>query len=95
MPKLALSALLLLICCARQGAAHSCTFSIANLNFGMYVSPLLNGVTPATVACPFGQPYSIGLNAGTGAGANTTLRKMTGPGGAELNYQLFRDSAGP
>jgi spore coat protein U-like protein len=93
MPKLALTALLLLLGYTQPGAAQSCTFSIANLSFGTYISPLLNGVTPATVDCPFGQQYTIGLNAGTGAGATTTLRKMTGPGGAELNYQLFRDSA--
>ena len=30
---------------------------------------------------------------GTGAGATDTVRKMTGPGGATLSYQVFQDAA--
>jgi spore coat protein U-like protein len=33
------------------------------------------------------------MNAGTGAGATETNRKMTGPLGIELNYALYTDSA--
>jgi spore coat protein U-like protein len=72
-------------------AAQTCSISYVPLNFGNYVGTLLTGVNHATVTCA--TAYTIGLNAGLGVGATETTRKMTGPGGAELNYQLFRDAA--
>ena len=45
------------------------------------------------VQCNNALPYRIGLNAGNGVGATTTTRKMTGPGSATINYQLFQDAA--
>ena len=45
------------------------------------------------IQCSIATPYKIGLNAGLGAGATTSNRKMTGPGNKTINYQLYRDSA--
>src|SRR5260370_34716358 len=93
MRRLALATLFLLAYYARPAAAQTCSLSFVPLNFGTYVGTLLTGVNSATVTCPFGQPYTIGRNAGTGVGATTTIRKMSGPAGATLNYQLFQNSA--
>jgi spore coat protein U-like protein len=40
-----------------------------------------------------GTSYSLGLNAGVGAGATVTTREMTGPASVPLSYQIFQDSA--
>jgi spore coat protein U-like protein len=93
--RLALAVLLILACGAQKTAAQAncASLVVTNLNFGTYTGTLLTGVTPGTVNCNNGQTWSIGFNAGMGAGATETIRKMTGPGGAELSYQLFRDAA--
>lgn len=92
--RFALGVLLTLVWGAASLAAqNNCSpLVVTNLNFGTYSGTLLTGVTVGTVNCSNGQSWSVGFNAGVGAGASETLRKMTGPGGAELNYQLFRDS---
>ena len=46
-----------------------------------------------TISCPAGLPYQIGLDQGTGLGASTANRFMTGPGAAQVKYLLFTDSA--
>jgi spore coat protein U-like protein len=79
------------LACAQQGSAQSCTLTISTLNFGTYTGSLLNGTATAKVTCSGG--WDIPMDAGTGAGATETNRKMTGPFGATLNYSLFRDSA--
>jgi spore coat protein U-like protein len=38
-------------------------------------------------------PYTVGLNAGNGAGATVAVRKMTGPASATINYTIYRDAA--
>jgi spore coat protein U-like protein len=64
------------------------------VNFGNYSGTQVTpGATPVSVSCPLLFSYNIGLNAGTGAGATTTTRKMTGPSGATLNYQLFQNAS--
>jgi spore coat protein U-like protein len=45
-----------------------------------------------SVQCTSGQTYSVGLDAGGAAGATVTTRQLTGPGGALVDYALFRDS---
>lgn len=45
------------------------------------------------VQCTSGTPYSVGLGLGIGAGATLAARKMTGPGNATINYNLYRDAA--
>jgi spore coat protein U-like protein len=93
--KLTLTALLALVWVIPYAAAQTnCSpLSVTNLSFGTYTGTQLTGVTPGTVNCTNGQSWTIGFNAGLGAGATETARKMTGPNSYTLNYQLFRDSA--
>jgi spore coat protein U-like protein len=87
---LGLVALFLLAYYVRPASAQ-CSLSYTALAFGTYTGTLLTGVNSARVTCPIGNPYTIGLNAGR-EGAHTPIRKMTGPAGATLNYQLFQNS---
>lgn len=76
---------------AHGGVAQTgCTLTVTTLNFGTYNATLLNGTAIGTVTC--NGAWNIPLDAGTGAGATETVRKMTGPGGAELSYQLFTNA---
>lgn len=90
---LELTLLILLAWFVTPTAEAACSLSFATLNFGTYTGALQTGVTPATITCTLGTAYTIGLNAGTGIGATTTTRKMTGPGLATLSYQMFQDPA--
>lgn len=45
-----------------------------------------------SVTCTTSTPFQIGLNAGAGSGATVANRLMTGPGGATIAYQLFRNA---
>ncbi|MEA2977991.1 MAG: hypothetical protein QOF19_3511 [Alphaproteobacteria bacterium] len=45
------------------------------------------------IQCTNTTPFKIGLNAGLGVGATIAVRKMTGPGGATINYSLYQDAA--
>jgi len=70
------------------------------LAFGNYdpaAATALSGTTTFSVTCTFGTPYSLGLNAGTSAGATITTRAMTSPtagaGNNKLSYGLFKESA--
>jgi spore coat protein U-like protein len=89
--KLALAALFLIAFGARPVLA-ACTLSISALNFGTYTGTLINSTALGTVTSCTGS-WSIPLNAGTGIGATETIRKMTAPSGATLNYHLFTDAA--
>jgi spore coat protein U-like protein len=89
--ELTFAVLFLLALVARPAAAQTCTLTDTAMNFGTYTGTLLNGTSNGTVTC--GGSWNIPLNAGTGAGASETIRKMTGPGGAELSYEVFQDAA--
>jgi len=89
--RLVLAALMTLACVAQHAAAQGCSLTITTLNFGTYAGTQLNGTAAGTVVC--GNAWTISLNAGTGAGATETVRKLTGPGGALLNYSLYTDAA--
>ena len=89
--RILMAALLAFACFAPSAAAQSCTLSITTLNFGNYSGTLQNGIAAGTVTCS--GSWTIEINAGTGSGATETVRKMTGPGGATLNYQLFTNSS--
>jgi spore coat protein U-like protein len=84
-------ALFLLALGAWPAAAQTCSLTVTAMNFGTYTGALLNGTATGKVTCAGG--WDIPLNAGTGAGASETIRKMTGPGGAELSYEVFQDAA--
>lgn len=83
--------LLLVLCCVGRAKAQTCTLTDTGLSFGTYTGTLLNGTGTGKITCA--GSWNIPLNAGTGAGATETLRKMTGPGGATLSYQVFQDAA--
>lgn len=48
--------------------------------------------TTLSVQCTNTTPYNIGLDAGIGVGATVASRKMTGTGGALVNYTLYSDN---
>jgi len=67
--------------------------STTNINFGNYAGTVLTSTGTIQVTCSNAVPYNIGLNAGTGAGATVTARKMSGPAADLLSYGLFQDAA--
>lgn len=70
-----------------------CAITATDLQFGTYTGSLINSTSTITAGCSNGTSYNVGLNAGTATGATVTNRSMTGPGGALLNYKMFRDSS--
>jgi spore coat protein U-like protein len=62
------------------------------LNFGTtgVLSSDIDQTTTFEVQCTNSTPYSVGLDAGTGVGASTLLRRMTG-GSDAIDYQMFSD----
>jgi len=74
----------------------ACTVATpSNLDFG--TQGVLAGNTDQTTAisvtCTNTLPYSVSLNAGAGSGATTTVRRMTGPASATINYAIYRNAA--
>jgi spore coat protein U-like protein len=63
-----------------------------SLAFGNYTLAQLDGSSTITATCTNGTTYTIGLDAGSFAGATTSTRRMTGPSAAGLSYSLFSDS---
>lgn len=103
---LALAIALAAPCAPSQAATGSASISVgtnvlslclvggSTMAFGSYnASSQLDQTGTITVLCTFGTSYNVGLDAGTGAGATTTVRKMTGLSGGTLNYALYRNSA--
>ena len=84
-------ALLMLLVWTASAAGQACSLAASNLTFGTYTGTQLDGTTTGRVTCASG--WTIPLNAGTGTGATETIRKMTGPGGVTLNYEVFIDAA--
>jgi len=75
----------------------SCTIvsiSPSSLDFGTQgvLAANVNAQLDITVQCTNTTPYNIGLNAGNGAGATVTTRKMTS-GSNTINYSLYKDSS--
>lgn len=89
--RLLLMALLFLACGVPQAFGQACSLTMSSLTFGTYTGALLNGTATGKVTCA--GAWNIPLDAGTGAGASETTRKMTGPGGTTLSYQLFTDAS--
>lgn len=71
----------------------TCTVSASTLAFGPYAGAVVNAASAVLITCTNTTPYSIGLNAGIGVGATTTIRKMTGSGGVTINYAIYLDAA--
>ena len=74
--------------------SNLCNVSASPLSFGstMNLTAIVDQSSTIQAQCTNSTPYSIGLNAGTGAGATVTTRKMTS-GGTTINYSLYRDVA--
>jgi len=75
----------------RPAMADHCVVTITGLYFGTYTGTPLSGTAAGKVECS--NNWQIPLDSGTGAGATETVRKMTGPNGNELSYQIFQDPA--
>ncbi len=45
-----------------------------------------------SVTCTNSSPYNVGLDKGAGTGATITVRKMTGPASATINYGLYQNA---
>ena len=75
------------------GVSNSCVVGVSatDLNFGS-VSSLagpIDGTSTITMSCPPNTQWTLGLNQGLNAvGAQ---RRMAGPGGGFVNYDLYRD----
>ncbi len=91
MRRLLLWTLVLLACAAPQALGQTCTLTLSALSFGTYTGAQLNGTATGRVSCS--GAWNIPFDEGNGAGATLTVRKMTGPSGSTLNYQLFTNSA--
>ncbi|MCA1323856.1 spore coat U domain-containing protein [Herbaspirillum sp. alder98] len=65
----------------------------STIAFGTYSSTQVDQTGNITVICTFGTSYNVGLDAGSGTGATTAVRKLTGLGGGQLNYALYRNAA--
>lgn len=72
----------------------TCTVVASPLAFGTY-NPIsasnLDATTTLNVTCTQGTAYNVGLSAGGGTGATTTVRKLTSSGHT-LNYALYQDT---
>jgi spore coat protein U-like protein len=89
MPRIVLAALPQLAVGAQKAAAQLSSISAASMNLETYSGRRLDGGgTPLTVTGLL--TFDVGLNQGTGAGATTTTREMTGSGGTESSYQIFQ-----
>ncbi len=74
---------------------NACAVSATNLIFGIYdptsASPA-DAASAITVTCTPGTTYTVGLNAGTTAGATVTTRQMAS-GANRLGYALYTNVA--
>ncbi|MCU1500146.1 MAG: Spore coat protein [Acidimicrobiales bacterium] len=67
--------------------------SAGALSFGSdgVLDSVISSTSALSVQCTNGTTYAVGLDAGAGSGATTSVRRMTAAG-ATLNYALYRDS---
>jgi spore coat protein U-like protein len=67
--------------------------SASTLSFGTQgvLSANVDQTSTIQVQCTDTTPYTIGLDAGTGAGATVATRKLTG-GGSTINFSLYTNS---
>lgn len=71
-----------------------CVVAATPLAFGVYDPTTVipkDGQSTISVTCTMGVTYTIGLSAGTGSGATTSVRKMT-YGSNTLNYSLYQSA---
>ena len=71
-----------------------CQITAGTVAFGS-TSGLFSAVaanSALSVTCTNTTPYVVGLDAGSGSGATTTSRKMTGPSASTIVYRLYQNS---
>lgn len=74
------------------GVAAICTVSAGTLGFGSYNGTAAALATaPVTVNCSNGASYQVSMGAGANASGGT--RRMAGPAGGFLAYELYSNSA--
>jgi spore coat protein U-like protein len=64
------------------------------LNFGTngVINANIDQTSLIKVQCTNTTPFDIGLDAGTGSGATTTTRLMTGPASETIQYKLYSNA---
>jgi spore coat protein U-like protein len=71
--------------------AANCTVSAGSLGFGTYnTTTAATAIATVTVNCSNGASYQVGLGGGSNLTGST--RRMAGPGGARLSYELYSNS---
>ncbi|WP_313623823.1 spore coat U domain-containing protein [Achromobacter sp.] len=74
--------------------AANCVIAATDLNFGSHgvLNSAVTGNTNLSVTCSNTTPYTVGLNAGTGAGSTEAQRFLSGTGAntATVAYQLYK-----
>jgi spore coat protein U-like protein len=71
--------------------AANCTVSAGSLGFGTYnTTTAATATATVTVNCSNGASYQVGL--GGGSNLNGSTRRMAGPAGARLSYDLYSNS---
>ena len=77
---------------ASGAVSASCSLAATSLGFGVYdPSATGNSSGDLSINCTMGISYKVGL--GPGANATATSRRMGGPNGSFLIYQLFSESS--
>lgn len=73
---------------------NQCTVGGGTLAFGStgLIDANIDATGTFTVRCNRGMVYNVSLGAGNGVGATTSVRKMTGPGGATVDYSLYTNA---
>lgn len=69
-----------------------CIVAATPIAFGNYTSTQTDNTGTVVASCTAGTPYNISLDPGTGTGASTGNRMMTGPSAATLHYSLYSNS---
>lgn len=79
---------------ASTSVGQICIVAATPLAFGVYdptsATPK-DGQSTISVTCTMGITYTVGLSAGAGSGASTSVRKMT-YGSNTLNYSLYQSA---
>jgi spore coat protein U-like protein len=71
--------------------AAICSISAGTLGFGSYSGSIANATGSVSVNCTGTAPYSVSIGGGNNQSGST--RRMAGPAGSTLDYQLYSDSA--
>ncbi len=75
--------------------AANCLVAATKLDFGAagVLGANIDASNSISVTCTQGTPWTAGLNAGSSGGGTVAMRKMSGPGGASINYTIYKDAA--